>query len=205
MTMIAVLLFLFQFQNQDTTMSFQIGQSTVVIHSGRPEINLADFQSFLNKISKNKPYFRYVSLAEVTGDGLIDSCITTISLSKGVPFITNTILSQGKQIWYDTLTIGTIYVSVSYWGDEKSYCELMPYSGLYLAVNYFNKFVGKPVDIASPEFSYFIGVLHPEKKDYWIDRFKYFKGHWIWKMDLSDPYAMIWDNKINKFIQMSGN
>ena len=141
----------------------------------------------------------------MTGDGLVDSCITSISLHSGIPFVKHIILSQGKQIWCDTLTIGSVYVSESYWGDDKSYSQLMPYSGLYLAVKYFNHFVGDLVKIESPGFSYFIGVLHPDKKDYWINRFKDFKGHWIWKMDLSDPYEMIWDNKINKFIQLSGN
>ncbi|MGB2867610.1 MAG: hypothetical protein WBD36_04110 [Bacteroidota bacterium] len=181
-------------------MTFIIEGHSISVQSHKPYVDLVEFQRFLDTSPIKSLPFVKTWLADVTGDGIDDSCVTEISLVNGLPFVENSIYSRGISIWLDTLSLRTVSVSTTIWGDDTSYVRLMPYSGLFTASKYFADLVGDSVDVTSANFSYFISVLHPNQKSEFIRRYHSFHAHWIWYLDLSDPGGMIWDKTQGKFI-----
>ena len=191
-------------QADDTVCTFNVINKTFKVHLYQPLFDLNDFQTFLNSITNSNFKYTKIKCVDVTEDGINDSCITTISLKKDLPFVENKIISNHNLIWYDTLLIRSEQVAASNWGEDSSYYELMPYSGLYLANKYFSELTGKAVDSKSPEFSYFINVLNKDKGENWVKRFRQYKGLWIWCLNIVGGGGMIWDTESQKFIPYWG-
>jgi hypothetical protein len=186
----------------DTTVTVAIKGTTVTVSSFPSQIDASEFQQFIDSVTTISAPYTTILIADVTADAKDDTCLTEVSIVKGIPFIKHIIYSQGIQIWLDTLTLAN--VSWSMWGNNASYELLMPYSALYLAKKYFTNFVGGIVSPESSEFSYFVHVLHQSNAQAWSERFRSFKGHWIWYLDYSDPGGMIWDSASKTFIHYWG-
>ncbi len=190
----------------DTAMSFRVYSKSITIRSGKPFVDLVAFQAFLDSLPTITFPMQHAEVSDVRGSGILDSCVASISLVGGLPFVEHSIMSNGKRIWYDTLTIQTIQVSTSLWGDDSSYVRLMPYSGLFLAKTKFGNFLGATVDTGSPEFSSFLfNDQKGARTDHWRTMYQSFTGHWIWYLDVSDPGGMIWDPEKRIFIHYWGS
>ena len=166
---------------------------------------LSAFQTFLNDHPSDSLNYRNLELVDVTGDGVPDSCITTISLVGGVPFVEHSIKSMSRMIWYDSLSYPGFCAPSYGWEDSAAYQALKPHSAFFLAEHADSTFVKSMVDTASSEFSYFTTVLHAGNRSDWVKRYSSFKGHWIMKLDLSDPHGMVWDAQSERFITYTGN
>ncbi len=190
-------------EKSDTVFAFRLDGKTILSHS--PGIDLSHFQYFLDSCSSHPVSITNLALSDVTGDGMADSCLTKVSLVQNLPFIQHEIISNGRTIWLDTLTLQNSSVSTLYWNDDSAYANLMPYSGFFIAKVYFTNFIGKVIDPNELRSSYFVNVSHSDHRAEYIDRFSLFKGHRILKLDVSDPNELIWDNRANVFIMYSGN
>ena len=164
------------------------------------------FQELL-KQPLDKLFFNKTKFIDVTGDGILDTCISRIVIKKGEPKITHIILSGGEKIWEDTLTIDDDTGYELYWNYDSSYFKLKPYSGFQIASDLFSTFVMERIDTSSQHFKLISDIIYDllskeNKKDkiYWQSYLGSFKGRLISKMDEVDIIAYIWDKRYKKFV-----
>ena len=159
------------------------------------------FQDFLDQSSSDMLSYTNVEIVDVTGDGVLDSCITRIHFRNGLPFVEHLVLSQGQQIFYDTLELGDGGAAMEYFGgDENGYKSLKPHSALYVAIHGFGSFVADGVSSDLHESSCFLNIYHSDEQSYWIEYLRHFKAKCIWNIAIFSPSVFIWDSRTQKFI-----
>jgi hypothetical protein len=187
----------------DTTLLFQKeGSLVAVIIDKRRVSEYQGFQEYLNAHKADSLFTRSVQLLDITGDGLQDSIIATISMVSDRPFITHEIFSQDRRIWYDTLGLDEELAMSLYWGgDGLSYLALKPFSAMFTAGR-INAFDGGVIDTNSSEVPNFI-YFHKGREEYWRQHLRGFKGRWIWELgEGADQF--IWDEVTGKFVGFMG-
>ena len=190
------------FGSTDTVLSFhKAGVTTKVIVPKSEAPPLHGFQDFLDGCSRDSLSYCAESVCDVTGDGMADTCKSRIAFRDGRPFIEHMVFCQGRQIWYDSLTLNDGGAAAEYWGgDEASYIQLKPYSALFVAEKGFSYFIGNKVCDDLQIGSYFLNMLHANDKPYWTNYLEHFRGNWIWYLTIVDDGGMIWDSRSGKFI-----
>ena len=186
--------------SDDTTLFFKLNKRQIPTILRKSDIkHYKGFQKYIDTHSPDSLSYSNLEIADVTGDAISDSCITKISLVSQIPFIEHKVISNGIQLFYDTLTLD--YPIALFWNDdETSFNALKPYSGMFIAQTYFGKFVGDSVNSVNKNWSYFLYVLHKDEKEKWNSYLENYKGHWIWYLDVVDGGGMIWDSNSKKFI-----
>jgi len=190
------------FETTDTILSFhKNGKITKVIVPKRLTNQFTDFQEFLDQCSADSLSYVGLELTDVTGDDLDDSCITLIHFRSQLPFIEHIIISQGNQIYYDSLLLNDGGAAAEYFGgDELAYKELKPYSALYVAQHSFGSFVGDTIGSNLNNADQFLNSIHQAEKSYWTKYLHNFKGHCIWNLAIIGPSSLIWDSRSHMFI-----
>jgi hypothetical protein len=183
----------------DTTCFFRKGGRIFRVLVHKAYLDAPAFQDFLDQHQPDSVEHRGVEIADVTGDGIPDSCITVIRPVSGFPFIEHIVRSSGKQVFYDTMTVDDLGGAEILWGDETSYNVLKPYSGIFAARTVFGSFLGGQVDLSEEITKEFID-RHKNEEVYWIDYLGHFKGHLIWYLNLTDAGLKVWDSRSGTFI-----
>ena len=190
------------FQVTDTILAFhKNGAITKVIIPKVQKNQFEGFQEFIDHCSPDSLSYFHAETMDVTGDGLIDSCITRIYFHSQLPFIEHIVISQGNQIYNDSLLLNDGGAASEYFGeDESAYKDLKPYSALYVAEKGFGSFVGDKISADLHEADEFLNSVHRSKKSYWEKYLHDFKGHCIWTLAIVSPSSLIWDSRAHKFI-----
>jgi hypothetical protein len=190
------------FQATDTILPFQKNGVTIKVVVPKVYVNQFEgFQEFMDHCSPDSlSYFRLETM-DVTGDGIIDSCITRIHFRSQVPLIEHIVISQGNEIYHDSLLLNDGGAASEYFGeDELAYKDLKPYSALYVAEEGYGSFVGDKVSTNLHEADEFLNSVHRSEKSYWKKYLHGFKGQCIWNLAIVSPSSLIWDSRAHKFI-----
>lgn len=169
------------YDETDTTLFFK--KNDTIFAAIVPKIDLDQFngfQDFINNNQKLSNELQYIQIADVTGDNVGDSCISKIFFLVGKIFIENTVISNKKQIWFDTLKVTDLQLANLFWGEEESYLALRPYSTHFMVKLYFSGFVS-------------------DKYDPYNNNREPYNGYSIWKLDVVSKSNMVWDKKNKKF------
>jgi uncharacterized RDD family membrane protein YckC len=188
----------------DTTLQFRFNGNIVPTIVQKTETRFfRGFQTYLDTHSPESLSYHNVEMADVTGDGLEDSCVTRIVMLDSYPFIEHTVISGSRRVFYDTLTLNDPY-ELLWEGDEESYYALKPLSSMYIAEDVGSTFVGDSVSGVDKNWSYFLAVLHPGETEKWNGYLSNYKGRWIWSLALVSNSALIWDSTASRFIEFWG-
>ena len=184
----------------DTTLVFLRGGKKVAVIV--PKISVDDFGGFQEYLSLHNPESLSVCLlqfVDVTGDGVNDSCIGRRSMTSNGVVIENRVISQGRLIWYDTLTLEDESIQALNWeGDSQSYRELLPFSRMYAGAGN-GVFVGEAVDTASLDFHNFI-FFNLDRENYWRLHFGGKRVRFIWNAVVQANEPFVWDDSLGQFV-----
>jgi hypothetical protein len=187
------------YSTDDTTCFFHKGDRSFRVIVRKAYLDAPAFQDFLDQHPADLVAFRGVECADVTGDGIPDSLITTIRPVAGFPFIEHVVRSGGLQIFFDTLTVDDAGGAEILWDDETSYAALQPYSGIFAAERAFGSFLAGPV-ILSEEITQEFLDRQTGNTAYWRDYLGRFRGHLIWYLNLTDAGLKVWDARSGSFV-----
>jgi hypothetical protein len=187
---------------EDTLLVFHFRSQNIPMHASKSfSSNYPHFQDLLNQPLQNL-HSEEIEIADVTGDGKMDTCISKIFIEQMKPKIIHLIVTDGRVIWKDTHTIEDDEGFTVNWNNDSSYFALKPYSGFQIAKTWYSKFVGEMIDTNSQDFktvSYFING-NANDEQYWKSYLSTFKGRLILEINPADLGSYIWDSRHQKFI-----
>jgi hypothetical protein len=191
----------------DTALVFRLNGKVIHVHVQKRSLD--EYSGFQELISqpRNRLTFTQVQMLDITGQGSVDSCVSSIELGDFGATITHLVISSGKQIWRDTLLLTDTVAFLYGWNEDSSYFLLKPYSTFKVAMNWNRPFVHDAYDTASEGFKSRSEYIYqnltngdPAELQYWKSRIGSFKGRILETIGDLDSEEYIWDGRHHKFV-----
>ena len=166
------------YENTDSMLFFALKDT--IYAAIVPKVDLEHYSNFQLFIDSNPIMNNSIiiyKICDIDMDNNSDSCISKIFLLSQGAYIENSIISNNKKIWFDSLTVTDESLAYLFWGDYDSYIRLKPYTTYKMLLDNFSDFVTDGPDIYS-----ITGLATVSNKIYiWDNKKKKFKQTIPWR------------------------